>query len=128
MHRILGAVADGEPKVIWVKMINRHAEYDKVLSIRTRFNNILEELIVDRRYHHVMDVNAALDHANCFSPRNRLSPEGETRFWREIDQQIERFEYKKISLKPIRYELNSTKKGGNTSSFAHYNKAKGRGK
>ena len=98
--RKLGVASDGEPKVMWVKMINHHTEYDKVLTLRSRFNNILEQLLFDRKHHYIMDVNGAVDSSNCFTSRNRLTAEGETCFWHEVDQQIEKFEYKKLSLKP----------------------------
>ena len=78
-----------------------------------------------------MDVNLAMDSNSCFAPRNHLMSEGETKFWREMDQQIERFDYKKIDLKPNCYRAGESThkfKSDGGHFFKRFNKFKGRGK
>ena len=38
-----GATVATEPKFVWVKMINRVGCYDRALSVRNKFNTILED-------------------------------------------------------------------------------------
>ena len=90
LHRRQGAVIEGEPKIVWVKMLNRHAEYNCILTFRTRFNNILEQLLANRKHHLIMSVE--MEDTNYFAPCNLLNAEGKTKFWRDIDQQIEKYE------------------------------------
>ena len=96
-----GAITSSEPKIIWAKMINRHTEFDKCLLVRTCFNNILEQLLSDRKNHFILDVTHAMDDPSFLSPCNRLNDEGMAKYWHEVDRLIEKFEFAK--------EVHSTK-------------------
>ena len=48
MHRKPGSVSDSEPQLMWVKMINRHGEFDRALTARPRFNRALEETLCNK--------------------------------------------------------------------------------
>ena len=88
-HRQPGAVVSGKPEFIWIKMINRHAEFSRVLKNRTKFNTALEDIISQRKGHSLIDVNYAVNERNYFSPRNRLTGDRAAAFWREVDKSIE---------------------------------------
>ena len=95
--RRAGAVLQNEPKIIWVKMINR-SNPQWILSVCTKFNNALEELLVNRCYHYILDVNKAVFEGRNFTYNNLLNVRGQQVYWLEIDQIIERFDYHEESL------------------------------
>ena len=54
-----GAVNSNEPKLIWVKAINRISttKHEPILAVHNKFSTILEDLLSNRRYHYIMDVS-----------------------------------------------------------------------
>ena len=70
-----GAVTHSEPKIVWIKMINRVGCYDKELAIRNKFNSILENELSGHSGHYVIDLNQKLNDASLFS-NNNLTKEG----------------------------------------------------
>ena len=60
LHRCKpGAVQPNEPKMIWVKMINRSSRYhnQRIFAVRKKFNTALEELLCNLRYHYILEVS-----------------------------------------------------------------------
>ena len=106
MDKKAGAVAGSDPKIIWVKMITRpfvnqcDARFP-VLSLRNKFNGILEDLAHMKRNVHILEVNA-LEEERHFSPAGQLNQFGAMQFWKEVDYHIKRFDRREVDLKPIR--------------------------
>ena len=61
-----GAISYGEPKLIWVKMIDCVQVVEKALVVRNKFNRALENLLVDRHNHYVIDINHRINQASNF--------------------------------------------------------------
>ena len=91
-HRNPGSVSENEPKLMWIKMINRHGEFDRALMTQARFNRALEDVLVDKKQQHIMDVNQAVDSPNYFGPQNMLNGDGMTRYWYEVDKNVKLFD------------------------------------
>ena len=81
-----GAVIDGEPKIIWVKVIDC-PNRDKILSLRTKFNAILEETIAQYPNHYIIDPSDGLN-TDHFDHNNFFQPEGIATYWQNIDQLV----------------------------------------
>ena len=102
-----GAVYNTDPKVIFVKMIKRVAFYnkghrmEKVCSMRTKFNNLIDEEVAAFDYH-VINI-LACSTEDCFDPQGKLTPKGKRRYWQQLDELIEKFDKKKIALVPQSY-------------------------
>ena len=43
-----GTLTPAEPKIIWVKMINRLYQYDKTLMVRHKYNAALEDILAGK--------------------------------------------------------------------------------
>ena len=100
----IGAVTTAEPKFIWVKMLQRMRSSDKVLTVRSKFNWMLETLLADRKHHYVIDVNPILRDHEYFNNLNDLNNDGLILFWKEIDECIRLFDKHKLSLRPQKTE------------------------
>ena len=93
-----GGIIPTEPKVIYIKMIQR--PYPSCLmAVRNKFNAILEETLSRYHYCYIMGLDNALSPA-FFNRDNQLTSDGEIAFWREVNKQIEQFDKQVISLKP----------------------------
>ena len=95
-----GALNPGEPKVIWAKMINRHKGYDDTLTVRRKFNTVLENLLVEYKHQFIMDLDYYLAEPAFFNANNMLNEDGMYIFWREFNHTIKKFEKDKKSLQP----------------------------
>ena len=95
-----GAVEENEPKIIWVRMINRLSSYDQTLTIRRKFNNVLENLLAREKNTYLMDLHPAVNNAALFSKPNSLNEEGTFAYWKEFDECIKLFEDNKLLLIP----------------------------
>ena len=96
-----GSVVSTEPKFIWVKMLQRMRAFNKTLTVRSKYNAVLEELLAEHSLHHVIDPNPILRDAAYFNKLNNLNSEGSILFWKEIDECIKMFESsRKLTLKP----------------------------
>ena len=87
-HRI-GAVMEGEPKLIWVKALEVPTINKESLLLREKFNHILEETLVDRELSFIMEVTSVK--AYHFDYSHHLMNEGKVKYWRDIDDQIKSF-------------------------------------
>ena len=86
-HRKPGSI-DKDPNIVWVKMINRHAIFNRVLKIGPKFNAVIDDLIKDRKGHYAIDVNYAMNEISYFTGNNQLTSQGMNTFWLEIDKFI----------------------------------------
>ena len=96
-----GALAPNEPKFIWIKMFNRTTNPSKELAVRSKFNTTLENILASKRHHYIVDVTNAMYKSDYFSQNNRITARGKNRFWVEVDQAIEDFDFQKRSLRPV---------------------------
>ena len=69
-------------------MLQRMETGEKVLTVRSKFNNLMERLLADRRDHYTIDVNPILYESEYFTPSNELNEDGKIIFWKEIDECI----------------------------------------
>ena len=103
-----GLVGHNEPKVLWVKMMNRpNIGYDDLLACRGKFNTILKDLLTSRHHHYIMDVSKEVVHPLNFIANNKINARGLDDFWNALDQQIKRFDYNKGNFDPLPVNLPS---------------------
>ena len=99
-NRLPGAVIFGEPKVIWVKMMDKPNGYDRGLALHHKFNKLLENILYSKRNHYIMDVNQKLQEPAFFTLENKLNADGRLHFWLEVDEQLKKFDQQRLSLDP----------------------------
>ena len=103
MKQKASAVVENEPKLILVKMINRFGtKFERALSSKGRFNRVLEDILSDQSTHYLMDVNVAVNHGAYFTADNKLNAEGRIKYWKELIEQLKLFDFRKLSLKPLK--------------------------
>ena len=99
-----------EPKFVWVKMVQRPMQNSNWSNARSKFNKLLENALVDKHNHYILDVNQALSaNPGFFSSYGKLSGSGKVKFWQELDLQLEEFNNRKRSLRPIHQEMRHEK-------------------
>ena len=95
-----GSVKKGEPRVIWVKMIDRPTlKNDPIMSWRSTFNEILEEVLVAEGHTYIINLTS-LKNDKFFSSGGELLADGRIQFWKELDHVLKEFDRKKITLLP----------------------------
>ena len=95
-HKKPGAISK-ETKFIWVSMINRHAEFSKVLKQQTKFNSVLQDLVQENQKRDcIFDVNYAVNQANFYALHNRLTQEGAIAYWLEIDKSLKLWDKQQV--------------------------------
>ena len=92
-----GAVMSSEPKVVWVKMLQRMTTYEKILTVRSKFNQTMERIMSERRNHYILDVNHILRDPTFFTRENRLNGDGKVLYWKELDECIKMYDYHKLT-------------------------------
>ena len=95
-----GSLTPGEPKFIWIKAIRRFIGYDRTMTVRNRFNKILEALLAKKKHHYIMDVDPKINNADYFLQTNQLNGEGRVRYWKEVNECLKLFEDDKLTLAP----------------------------
>ena len=100
-HKKLGSLTASEPKIIWIKMPNCPNGQSNLLSVCGKFNNILEDVLAERKNHYIMDVNNEVAQTAYFTPFNHINDRGMETFWLSIDRMIETFDYNKDALKSM---------------------------
>ena len=73
-------------------MINR-TNPQKILAVRNKLNSVLDELLANRHYHYIMDINKATFEGRNFTHNNLLNVRGQRVYWQEVDRLIEEFDY-----------------------------------
>ena len=95
-----GSLQSTEPKIIWVPMIDRIGFRSDNLEYRILFNTRLNDILCDRNNHFLMDVSDALLDDSNLDRWGNLNSYGKQQFWTEVDVMVEKFERKKLTLKP----------------------------
>ena len=95
-----GSVISTEPKLVWIKMLQHMATYEKILTVHSKYNAMLECILAEKRDHYVIDINPILRDAAYFNRNNELNGEGRVLHWKEIDECIKMFDYRKLTLHP----------------------------
>ena len=112
MHRKKpGSLSASEPKFMWVKMLHRPNKHSQLLAVHSKFNTILEELLVNRKNHYIIDVTKEVSHPINFSQNNNINERGMECFWEAIDRNIELFDYRKTELTPMMSKPQSKQAG-----------------
>ena len=96
-----GAMVSSEPKFIWIAMVNRIGCYDKALSMRNKFNAILEDILVDYKGHFIANISKQMADT-AFYTSTSLSGIGTTHFWLELHKTLADFDAHDISLRPLK--------------------------
>ena len=99
-----GAVGSKDPKVIWIKMIDRpHVLRPdprfKVLSIRPKFNDAIDEITQNKRNNFCLGIDSL--EARHFGPNGELNDFGSLQYWKELDYYFKKFDRREIPLPPI---------------------------
>ena len=97
-----GSITSSEPKIIWVTSLNRPSDTREDDRSKKIYNTNLENLIFDRYGHYIMHVNNKLDDSEYFNALNSLNARGKRRFWQSVDDNLEKFDFHRISLCPER--------------------------
>ena len=101
LHKILpGSIVHSEPRFIWVKMLQRMKSYEKILTVRGKYNSTLELALANERFHYIIDPNPILRDPDYFDRDNNLNSEGCLLFWKEIDECIKLYDDHKLALRP----------------------------
>ena len=101
-----GAISSSfEPRVIWIKAINRPFCEDvnekKIRATRAKFNAHLNRALQSERYMYLMEITSIDDMpTNFYNIRGQLSDGGKTQMWREIDTKLKKFDRHEIELRP----------------------------
>ena len=93
-----GGVIPGEPKIIYVKMLE-HPEACRAMAVKWKFNKALEEALAKKRHGYLMNIKV---NKNWFDNANNLTTDGRIQYWCEFDYQLEKFDKKIITLHPPR--------------------------
>ena len=109
-------MSPGELKVFWAKMLDKPNWFNRDLTLRIH-NNLLDELLQDKRHHYILDVD--IFDQGLFTFENQLNADGKIRMWSEINEQIKLFDQYKVSLKPD--DGNDKRLGREAGDFNHTN-------
>ena len=98
-NRRPGSISPGEPKFIWLKMINRFQGSSVLMQQRTCFTAMLEEAIASKCHVYIMDLGDVIK-PTSFDRNSSFRATARIEIWAEINQQIELFDKQKLSLRP----------------------------
>ena len=94
-----GAIIPGDPSIVWIAVMDQLKSDDAVLSLRQKFNNMLEEVIADRKSHYLIDVCDVVEQPSLYN-RQGLNDDGKSEYWRAIDRRLKSFDMDKEEFKP----------------------------
>ena len=94
-----GSLLPNEPKLIWVKILMCPRFSEDQISLCKKFNAILEETIHKKKANNILDPNDAVN-CNHFDLSDKLTPTGKSVYWKDIDEQLRKFDDQEIDLKP----------------------------
>ena len=86
-----GSVSPSEPKVIWVKTIQRYNPRDVICTVTEKCNEVLEESLASKRHFYVMAVDSMLHH-DFFDRNFGLRVGSVIELWNDVDKQVELFD------------------------------------
>ena len=95
-----GAVFASEPKVIWVKALDKWKSNTDEAYATDKFNDTLAEILMDKKGHYLIDLTEEMNNPALFTQWGELNSDGRIRFWTEMDYRIKGFDQHKILLKP----------------------------
>ena len=96
-----GSVTTLEPKIIWVKMIDRPgANASKHMKVLDKFNAVLEEALHKTKSMYIMSMDHKIIDKSCFDLSSGLNSKGKCAFWGEFDCLLRKFDKQEISLRP----------------------------
>ena len=108
-----GAVYGYGPKIVLVEMMRRPnmvfppvSKMQAVLEMRRRFNAILNDAAAHFGYHCIYLESCSSEYQ--FDRMGKLNEQGMLDMWCEIDKLLEKFDCKKIDLKPTSYDKEKT--------------------
>ena len=101
-----GAVIEGHPKIIWVRMLKRPQPVGgstlNPFMLRGKFNSILEEQIQDGNGNHrIMSIDMQLSE---YDNLGTLTAFEKSEFWKEIDRAMKKFDLYEIKLLPRKFQ------------------------
>ena len=100
-----GAVYASDPKIIYVKMLRRpdtftqESQLDVLFSARSKFNKFLCSAVANVE-HHILGIESCSDSTVNFDAFGNLNTRGKWVFWQEMNELMEKFDKKKITLLP----------------------------
>ena len=97
-----GSVTALEPKMIFVKMIERPGSSTEINKAREKFNTVLEETLYKTKKMYIMDIESMegkLDR-KFFDLNSNLNHEGRLKYWSIFDELLRSFDLQAIKLKP----------------------------
>ena len=94
-----GSISPSEPKLVWIRMIQRYDPEDLVCALTYKINTMFEEALLDKRHCYVLGVDGCLS-KNSFDRNYGLRVNAVIDVWNEIDRQIELFDKQEIHLRP----------------------------
>ena len=86
-----GAVIESEPKVVWMKAIDRPGR-DKFLSLRAKYNAVLEETIADYPFSYIMEIDENDFSRDHFDLNNHMRANGMHVYLKSFDRLLRRFD------------------------------------
>ena len=93
-----GTVTPNEPKFIWITMMDRpNISYNDMLACRGKYNGILENLLANKQNHFILDISKEIVHPANFFRNKRINTRGKLALWKEIDKNLEDFDYRRKS-------------------------------
>ena len=105
-NKRMGALQPDEPKVIWIKMMERPSASQNDETLQQKFNDILEETLVSRPNNLILDIKEALQ-KSLFDRTGYLTGVGKIKFWQEVDQLTQQFDKQEVTLLPRPVVTNS---------------------
>ena len=99
-----GAFAGKDPKIIWVKMLDRPhvAQSDqrfKTQSLTSKFNALIDDVVKNRKDNLCMELGA-LEHNRHYAASSQVNQFGKMQYWKELDYYFKRFDRHEINLRP----------------------------
>ena len=106
-----GALYSSDPKIILVTMLRHPLQFptgsqmEKVVSLRAKFNNALNDLAYDNDLSILSIDNCNSE--NYFDLLGNLNHMGQYTYWRQMNSLLQQFDKKKVDLAPIRRRSSS---------------------
>ena len=85
-----GTVISGEPKLLWMGIIDK-PQPDKVLSLRRKHNEILEETLSLHKNCYYITPDRAVNRSD-FDRNNNMTSAGKENYWKFIDAMVKKFD------------------------------------